>query len=134
MAADQAQTRILLIEDDAGNRMLFKDFLKYCGYEVLALADGTDALNAMQYFDPHLVLLDLKLPGMSGLSILEALQQDPYFQQIPVIIISGYAFESDRAKALALGATAYLVKPVPPQRLRAALEAALGQAAALDHG
>jgi CheY-like chemotaxis protein len=127
MATHQARLRILLIEDDYGNRMLFTDFLKYCGYDVLALADGTEALPAMQQFDPHLVLLDLKLPSMNGLSILDALKQDPYFQQIPVVIISGYAFDSDRSKALSLGAIAYLVKPVPPQRLRSTLEAALGK-------
>jgi len=86
---EQTGSRILLIEDDYGNRVLFTDFLKYCGYTVMPLADGTDYLDAIATFQPHVILLDIKLPRMSGLSILETLQQHQQFQSIPVLVVSG---------------------------------------------
>jgi CheY-like chemotaxis protein len=122
---EQTGSRILLIEDDYGNRVLFTDFLKFCGYSVLALADGTDFLEAIENFDPQLILLDLKLPKMSGLSIIEALRNHPKFNQIPILVVSGYAFQSDRHKAMRLGASDYLVKPIQPDALHAAVKAML---------
>ncbi|MEL6136097.1 MAG: response regulator [Cyanobacteria bacterium J06626_23] len=122
---EQTGSRILLIEDDYGNRVLFTDFLKYCGYKVLPLADGTDYMDAIAAFQPHLILLDIKLPRMSGLSIIETLQNHHQFKTIPILVVSGYAFQSDRQKALALGAVGYLTKPVQPAHLQTAIQAAL---------
>ncbi|MEO1592603.1 MAG: response regulator, partial [Cyanobacteria bacterium J06632_22] len=122
---EQTGSRILLIEDDYGNRVLFTDFLKYCGYTVMPLADGTDYLDAIATFQPHVILLDIKLPRMSGLSILETLQQHDQFRSIPVLVVSGYAFQSDRQKAMTLGATGYLTKPIQPEQLHQAIKAAL---------
>ena len=122
---EQTGSRILLIEDDYGNRVLFTDFLKYCGYTVMPLADGTDYLDAVATFQPHVILLDIKLPRMRGLSILETLQQHEHFRSIPILVVSGYAFQADRQKAMTLGATGYLTKPIQPQHLLQAIQAAL---------
>lgn len=129
MAIDkQTGSRILLIEDDYGNRVLFTDFLKYCGYCVMPLADGTNYLDAIDTFMPDLILLDIKLPKLSGLSIIEALKKHPHFKQIPILVVSGYAFKADRQKAMSLGAADYLVKPVQPDTLKTAIQATLAQA------
>ena len=122
---EQTGSRILLIEDDYGNRVLFTDFLKYCGYTVMPLADGTDYLEIIATFQPHVILLDIKLPRMSGLSILETLQHHEQFHSIPVLVVSGYAFQSDRQKAMTLGAAGYLTKPIQPEKLHQAIQSAL---------
>ncbi|MEM8809537.1 MAG: response regulator [Cyanobacteria bacterium P01_G01_bin.38] len=122
---EQTGSRILLIEDDYGNRVLFTDFLQYCGYTVLALEDGNNVLAIVGSFHPQVILLDIKLPTMSGLSVISALKQHPEFGEIPILVISGYAFSTDRQKAMELGAAGYLVKPIQPEALQAAIEAAL---------
>lgn len=115
----QEQRRILLIEDDYGNRVLFADFLEHCGYRVLPLADGNNCIEMMQEFLPHLVLLDIKLPHIDGLTLIKAIRNNFQFRQLPILVVSSYAFQADRQKALVAGATDYMVKPIMPATLNA---------------
>jgi CheY-like chemotaxis protein len=105
-------TRILLIEDNEANRRLMADYLGYSGYEVFALADGTQLAATMEQFQPQVILLDLKLPTVDGYALLEQLRQREDWRQIPVIVVSAYAFQRDQQRALELGARRYLVKPI----------------------
>ncbi|MDX2242455.1 MAG: response regulator [Leptolyngbyaceae cyanobacterium bins.302] len=104
--------RILLIEDNDISRQLMSDFLIDCGYNVLALADATSFADVMVQFQPNVVLLDLKLPDIDGYTLLQQLHQHPDWRNIPVIVISAFAFNADKQRALSLGARHYLVKPV----------------------
>lgn len=113
----EEQRRILLIEDDYGNRVLFADFLEQCGYRVLPLADGNNCIGMMEEFVPHLVLLDIKLPQVDGLTLIKTIRQHPQFHTLPILVVSGYAFQADRQKALSAGATDYMVKPIMPATL-----------------
>ena len=113
----QEQRRILLIEDDYGNRVLFADFLEHCGYRVLPLADGNNCIEMMQEFMPHIVLLDIKLPQVDGLTLLQTIRHHPQFRNLPILVVSGYAFQADRQRAIAAGATDYMVKPILPATL-----------------
>jgi CheY-like chemotaxis protein len=113
----EEQRRILLIEDDYGNRVLFADFLEHCGYRVLPLADGNNCIEIMQEFMPHLVLLDIKLPQIDGLTLIQTIRHHPQFHAIPILVVSGYAFQADRQRAIAAGATDYMVKPILPATL-----------------
>ncbi|MEM1241724.1 MAG: response regulator [Cyanobacteria bacterium P01_H01_bin.26] len=113
----EEQRRILLIEDDYGNRVLFADFLEHCGYRVLPLADGNNCIEIMQEFMPHIVLLDIKLPQIDGLTLIRAIRHHPQFRTLPILVVSGYAFNTDRQRALAAGATDYMVKPIMPTTL-----------------
>ncbi|MEM6252369.1 MAG: response regulator [Cyanobacteria bacterium P01_D01_bin.156] len=113
----EEQRRILLIEDDYGNRVLFTDFLEHCGYQVLPLADGDNCLEMMHEFMPHLVLLDIKLPRIDGLTLIKTIRNHPKFKDLPILVVSGYAFQSDRQRAIAAGASDYLVKPIMPTTL-----------------
>lgn len=113
----EEQRRILLIEDDYGNRVLFADFLEQCGYRVLPLADGNNCIEIMQEFLPHLVLLDIKLPHIDGVTLIQAIRHHSQFQTLPILVVSGYAFQADRRRALAAGATDYMVKPILPVTL-----------------
>ena len=113
----EEQRRILLIEDDYGNRVLFADFLEHCGYRVLPLADGNNCIEIMQEFMPHIVLLDIKLPQIDGLTLIRAIRHHPQFCTLPILVVSGYAFNTDRQRALTAGATDYMVKPIMPTTL-----------------
>ncbi|MEO0348933.1 MAG: response regulator [Cyanobacteria bacterium P01_A01_bin.15] len=113
----EEQRRILLIEDDYGNRVLFADFLEHCGYRVLPLADGNNCIEIMQEFMPHIVLLDIKLPQIDGLTLIRAIRHHPQFRTLPILVVSGYAFNTDRQRALTAGATDYMVKPIMPTTL-----------------
>ena len=113
--------RILLIEDNESNRQLLSDYLNYCGYNVMSLAEGAGFFSAIAQFQPHIVLLDLKLPDIDGYAILEELQQRSEELQVPVIVVSAFAFQSDQRRALSLGARRYLVKPVNLNQLKQAI-------------
>jgi CheY-like chemotaxis protein len=114
--------RILLVEDNDVSRQLMSDFLISCGHHVLCLADAKSFVAAMAHFRPNLILLDIKLPLVDGYTLLEQLQKTPEWVDIPVIVISAYAFRADRQRALNLGARRYLVKPVKLADLTQAIE------------
>lgn len=104
--------QVLLVEDNDINRLLMCDYLRYYGYHVASLVDGEEFFETLFCVQPNIILLDLKLHKTSGYHILEKLKDSPDFQQIPVIIISGLAFQNDKKRAFELGARHYLVKPI----------------------
>ena len=104
--------RILLIEDNESNRRLMSDYLIYYGFDVFGLEEGTQLAATMEQFCPQIILLDLKLPTIDGYALLEQLQQQDDWKQIPTIVVSAYAFQRDQQRALELGACRYLVKPI----------------------
>jgi CheY-like chemotaxis protein len=114
--------RILLVEDNDVSRQLMSDFLISCGHHVLCLSDAKSFVTAMAHFKPNLILLDIKLPLVDGYTLLEQLQQTPEWADIPVIVVSAYAFRADRQRALDLGARRYLVKPVKLADLTQAID------------
>ena len=119
--------RILLIEDNEANQRLMSDYLSYCGYEVLALTDGTQLSATLEQFCPQIILLDLKLPMIDGYLLLEQLQQRDDWKQIPTIVVSAYAFQRDQQRALDLGARRYLVKPIRLSQLTDVIREELGR-------
>ena len=114
--------RILLVEDNNLNRQMFEDYFVFCGYLIQGLAFGSDFFQALADFQPHLVLLDLKLPDVDGYTLLEQKRQRPEWRTIPVIVVSAFAFKADQQRALNLGARRYFVKPVSLRDLRQAIE------------
>lgn len=101
---------------------MLEDYLVFCGYQVLSLADGTGFFQALADFRPELILLDLKLPDIDGYTLLEqkSCRQDD--RSIPVIVVSAFAFKADQQRALELGAKRYFVKPVSLRDLKQAIE------------
>ena len=114
--------RILLLEDNDINRQLLSEYLIYLGYQVLGLADGCNLFQALSDFQPQLILLDLKLPGIDGYTILEQIQQSSDWHQVPVIVVSAFAFSADQQRAINLGARRYFVKPVKLPQLKQAIQ------------
>jgi DNA-binding response OmpR family regulator len=115
--------RILTIEDDAAIRRGIVDALTFAGYEVFESADGNDGCRAAVGRDYDLLLLDMVLPGMSGLEILREVRN--VRPTLSVIILSARGEERDRVSGLRLGADDYVVKPFSVDELLARIEAVL---------
>ncbi len=101
---------VLVVEDTELLRRMYSDKLTNDGYRVLAAADGLEALSILRTDTPDLILLDLIMPKMSGLEILEIIKKDPRLTRIPVVILSNLGQDADMQRALDLGATDYLIK------------------------
>lgn len=101
---------ILLVEDEPLLANLLKQRLEKEGFTVTLSRDGDEALKVLKTSRPHLILLDIILPKVSGFELMETLKADPEFQKAPIIIISNLGQESDVAKGQSLGAIEYFVK------------------------
>lgn len=115
--------RILTVEDDPSIRRGIVHSLRFSGFEVEEAADGTLGLEQAMRLDYDLLLLDLVLPGVSGLEILRAVRSQS--SHIPVIVLTARGDEDDRVKGLELGADDYVVKPFSVRELLARIEAVL---------
>ena len=104
--------RILVVEDNDLNRKLFCDVLRASGFEVEPVADGEVMLNAARAFDPDLVIMDIQLPGVSGVDLITAMRRDVALRSIPVLAVTAYAGKGDEERIRDAGATGYLSKPV----------------------
>ncbi len=111
------KTSILIADDEEDVLNLVSSNLKNVGYEVIEADDGESALNAARGKAPSLIVLDLLLPGMSGLEVCKVLKGDPATSNIPIIMLTAKAEEVDRVLGLELGADDYITKPFSPREL-----------------
>ncbi len=120
-AGAAARTRVLLAEDDAALRRYFEVVLRRAGYEVLAAADGLEAMKALLSSDVDALVTDALMPHLSGQELCRFLRRHPKLKALPVVLLSGD--EGARAGAAEdARADAYLSKPVPAEELAACLE------------
>lgn len=108
---------ILVVDDEPDISALVAYHLARESYRVRTAADGVEAIRAVEAERPDLVVLDLMLPGMPGLEVLEELRRRPETQDVPVILLTARREEQDRIAGLRLGADDYLAKPFSPQEL-----------------
>lgn len=113
---------LLIVEDDEDTSEVMRTLLQDVGYNIVSVDNGEDALVEINTMAPDLVLLDLNLPGMSGLEILRAVRSHSF---IPMIVISGFGKERDRVIALESGADDYMSKPFSSDELIARVKALL---------
>ncbi|MEL6882759.1 MAG: response regulator [Cyanobacteria bacterium J06607_10] len=113
--------RVLILENDTSNRILFADYLEQCGYSVFPLANEQKIFEALERFQPDVLILNLKMPFGNGFSVIAQLRSQPQWQTLAILVVSGYTLASDQQKAYQLGANAYLTKPVLPSDLSAAV-------------
>ncbi|MGH1588747.1 response regulator [Methylobacterium phyllosphaerae] len=109
--------RILLVDDNADMRSYLVRLLTGRGWLVEAVTDGEAALAAARRQRPDLVLSDVMMPGLNGLKLAAALRQDPYFTEVPIILLSARAAEDARVEDLGMGVDDYLVKPFSAREL-----------------
>jgi len=108
---------ILVVDDEPDISALVAFHLARESYRVRTAADGTEAMRAVELEQPDLIVLDLMLPGMSGLEVLQELRRREETRHIPVLLLTARREENDRIEGLRLGADDYLPKPFSPQEL-----------------
>jgi len=119
-------TRVLVVDDEPTVREVVAGYLRRDGHSVSEAADGPTALALLESEPPDLVVLDMMLPGVNGLDILRRIRQ---MGDMPVIMLTARAEESDRVAGLELGADDYVVKPFSPRELAARVNGVLRRAA-----
>ena len=118
--------KILLVDDEADSRVLLRDVLEKADFRVILAERGEQAVSAAASHRPDLVLSDVVLPAMSGLTLCRRLKNDRRTAALPVVLMSAMRRgEAEQAEGLELGADDYLVKPVAPRLLLARLRAVL---------
>src|SRR3989338_6622284 len=108
------QGRILIVDDEEHVRKLLQRTLEKAGYDVIAAANGQEALEKISSFDVSLVLLDIMMPGLDGFEVLERIPPD---LNIPVIMLSALLDENTKIDCLGLGADDYIEKPFSTEEL-----------------
>jgi DNA-binding response OmpR family regulator len=116
---------ILLADDEPNLRLLVRTTLSDPCYRILEAADGYTALEMARRERPDLLVLDWMMPGIGGNKVIEALREDPATADVPIVMLTARGQEKDKEHLLALGATAYLVKPFSPLELLATVHALL---------
>lgn len=122
--------RVLLVDDDDNVRRFFVRALTRAGFDVVEAHDGPDGMARIAEAVPSVVVLDNRMPGMSGLDVLHALRREPHTRTLPVILVTAQGEIQERVVGLGAGANDYVTKPVHPDELVARVRAQLrGQAA-----
>lgn len=118
--------RILVIDDEPHIRRVLSTVLTGQGFEVSTASDGTDGMKAVEVVPADLVILDLMMPGASGLEVLSKIRSTPGRADTPVIILTAKGQDTDREAAMAGGADDFLTKPFSPKKLIARIHEILG--------
>ena len=113
---------ILLVDDEPDIRLMSKYMLEANGYAVREAPDGPSCLLAMREERPDLVLLDIRMPGPDGWTVLKEILDDPELADVPVVMASAHASPTDAELASLKGRAGYVVKPFREKELLAALE------------
>jgi CheY-like chemotaxis protein len=103
---------ILIVDDNIDNLDLTQVLLVGEGFEVQVAENAAQALKTLETYRPHLILMDIQLPGMDGLELTRRLRQDPAFQDVIIIALSAYAMKGDEDNARAAGCDGYVTKPI----------------------
>jgi excisionase family DNA binding protein len=124
-AGSTARPRVLVVDDEASIRDLLSKTLALAEYDVDVSPDGRSALERMRLYPYDLLIADLKMPGMDGLTVIREAKR--YKADLPVIIITGFSTESSAIEAVNLGVAGYLTKPFRVPQVLAAAAKALGE-------
>jgi two-component system cell cycle response regulator DivK len=117
-----ARKRILVVEDDRLSQKVLRQLLAARGYDVLQASGGWDAINRARHERPDLILMDLRLPDISGLDATRLLKMDDQTKNIPIIAVTAFATPSFEATAYENGCDAYIAKPIDIENLLGTLE------------
>ncbi|MCU0829906.1 MAG: response regulator [Rhizobiaceae bacterium] len=103
---------ILIVEDNELNMKLFRDLIEASGYVAVPTANGFDALDLARKHRPDLILMDIQLPGISGLEVTQWLKQDDELRMIPVVAVTAFAMKGDEERIRKGGCEGYISKPI----------------------
>ena len=115
--------KVLVVEDNELNLKLFCDLLRAHNYIAEPVRDGREAVERAREFAPDLVIMDIQLPNVSGLELIETLKADEQLKPIPIMAVTAYAGKGDEERIRAAGAEAYVSKPISVGRFVESVEA-----------
>ena len=118
---------VMVIEDEPDAADLFAEMMRLNGFRVLKTYSGTPAMALIAQEKPDLIILDIMMPGVSGLEVLHYLRGHPDFCTIPVVVVSARATSADIAEGMQAGASVYLTKPVSYSDLKDAVDGLVRQ-------
>ena len=119
--------KILIAEDERDIRDLVAFTLRFAGHEVFAATNGEEALEMAPNVNPDLILMDVRMPRMTGYEACKAMKQNPDLKDIPVVFLSAKGQESEIQQGLEAGAEKYLLKPFAPDQLSAQVKEILAK-------
>jgi CheY-like chemotaxis protein len=125
-SADPADQKLLLVEDNEDNRIIYSTVLRHIGYTVIEALDGVQAIALARSERPDLILMDISIPEVDGWEATRILRGDPATRHIPIIALTAHALADDRERATAVGFTSYLAKPVEPRTVAAEVRRWIG--------
>ena len=108
---------VMVVEDNEKNRKLVRVVLKAKGYNIIEAATGEEALNLLKNQKPDIILMDIQLPGIDGLTLIKQIKASVITKDIPIIAVTAYAMKGDEQKILDTGCNAYVSKPINTQEL-----------------
>jgi two-component system chemotaxis sensor kinase CheA len=107
---NRPKLRLLLVDDSFTTRALERSVLEVAGFDVVAVADGHEALGALELESFDIVVSDVSMPGMTGLELCETIRQNDRLRRLPVVLVTSLGSEEDRMRGMSVGADAYIVK------------------------
>lgn len=113
---------VMVVEDNEKNRKLMRVVLKAKGYNVIEATTGEEALTILKKQKPDIILMDIQLPGIDGLTLVKQIKADTTTKDIPIIAVTAYAMKGDEQKILDTGCNAYVSKPINTQELPLVIE------------
>lgn len=119
--------KILIAEDERDIRDLVAFTLRFAGYEVFAAANGEEAVKMAPEVNPDLILMDVRMPRMTGYEACKVMKQNPDLKDIPVVFLSAKGQENEIQQGLDAGAEEYLLKPFAPDQLTSHIKAILAK-------
>lgn len=122
------ESRILVVDDSPQNTKLLRLILKDAGYQVTEASSGPEALEKLKSDKPDAMILDVRMPGMSGYEVCRQVRADPEFSMLPVIMLTALMQTSDRIQGIEAGATAFISKPFNKRELIATVQSSLAMA------
>jgi CheY-like chemotaxis protein len=117
---------ILLVDDFEDGLEMYQEYLTYRGYQVVIARNGKEAVTQAQLHRPDVILLDLRMPGLTGIEAMRILRADPSFVTTPIVALTAHALDDERHFALSAGFDALIAKPCLPDDLASAVERILG--------
>lgn len=118
---------VLIVDDSLHTRELYTEYLTFRGLGVLTAPDGESGLALALAMKPDVVVMDLAMPGLNGITVTQRLKQHPRTRRIPVVVLTGYAFRAIQQGALEAGADVFLTKPCLPEDLERSVRDLIGR-------
>ena len=107
---------ILVVEDNELNMKLVRGLIQIGKYRMLEAIDAESGIQLTREQQPDLILMDIQLPGMDGLTATKILKEDPSLKDIPIVALTSYAMQGDKEKAIQAGCTGYIAKPIDTRK------------------